>query len=132
MNSAHNYLSLRTFRKSGSAVDTPVWFASTDDQTHYLFSAANAGKVKRIRNGAIHKGAIHNGAKAQIASCDMRGSSLGTWEDCSAALVVDDKEIKLAYQRLTAKYGWQMRMLDFFSSLSGRIHHRQVIRLEAA
>ena len=44
------YLSLKTFRKSGASVATPVWFASTGHNQLHVFSAKNAGKIKRIRN----------------------------------------------------------------------------------
>ncbi len=115
------YISFRTFRRSGTAVDTPVWFASVDPDTHYLFSAANAGKVKRVKNSST----------AQMATCDMKGTSLGQWHDCHAYLVSDSAEIASAYALLTRKYGWQMRVTDFFSRLSGRIKQRAVIRLES-
>ena len=121
MNINAQYLSLRTFRRSGVAVDTPIWFASRDPDTHYLFSAASAGKVKRVRNSST----------AQIASCDARGGSLGQWHDCHAYLVTDASESSIAYGLLTKKYGWQMRLLDFFSRLSGKINQRSVIRLES-
>ena len=114
------YISLRTFRKSGKAVDTPVWVASLDHQRHYIFSAASAGKVKRIRNSS----------SAQVTTCDARGGHLGKWQDCHAYLVTATDESAEAYRLLRAKYGWQMKMTDFFSRLSGRIHHRIVIRLE--
>ena len=50
------YLSLETFRKTGMGVRTPVWFVQ--DELHnasmitvfYIYSEADAGKVKRIRN----------------------------------------------------------------------------------
>ena len=43
------YVSLATFRRSGDAVRTPVWMAPADG-AHYVFSAGNAGKVKRLKN----------------------------------------------------------------------------------
>ena len=114
------YLSLKTFRRNGAEVDTPVWFASRDAATHYLFSAADAGKVKRLRNNP----------SARIARCDLRGGSLGEWQDCRALLVTDPDEMAQAYQLLIRKYGWQMHLTNFFSRLSGRINHRAVIRLD--
>ena len=47
--SGAQYMSLRTFRKSGVAVTTPVWFAETGGKLYFL-TANDAGKVKRIRN----------------------------------------------------------------------------------
>ena len=120
MDIKHPYLSLRTYRRSGKAVDTPVWFAGETPERLYLFSASDAGKVKRIRNDGT----------SQIAPCDMRGGSVGTFEDCQASIVSDDNEITEAYDLLIRKYGWQMRLTNFFSRLSGRISNRTVIRLD--
>ncbi len=57
------YLNLETFRKTGVGVRTPVWFAqdfgtssqatstaTPDTAIFYIYSAPDAGKVKRIRN----------------------------------------------------------------------------------
>lgn len=117
----HRYLSLRTFRRSGAAVDTPVWFAGEKPERLYLFSASNAGKVKRIRNNVM----------AEMAPCDMLGGSVGTYEKCTATIVIDVEEIKFAYELLQAKYGWQMRVTNFLSQLTGRINNRTVIKLES-
>lgn len=45
----HKYMNLTTFRKSGEAVATPVWFAIDADRL-YIVTAKAAGKVKRVRN----------------------------------------------------------------------------------
>ncbi|HVF88994.1 MAG TPA: PPOX class F420-dependent oxidoreductase, partial [Blastocatellia bacterium] len=67
------YLNLETFRKNGTPVDTPVWFAE-DRGTFYVYSRADAGKVKRVRNSP----------RARIAPCDVRGKLKGTWVDAEA------------------------------------------------
>jgi len=41
------YLSLATFRKSGVAVYTPIWFAE-DDNKLYFMTSSKTGKYKRI------------------------------------------------------------------------------------
>ena len=65
-----NYLNLATYRRSGQEVRTPVWFAGTG-APYYLFSAGDAGKVKRIRaNG-----------RARVVTCDARGGITGEWFD---------------------------------------------------
>jgi hypothetical protein len=43
------YISLATFRKSGQAVNTPVWFAEYDEKL-YVMTRSDSGKYKRIRN----------------------------------------------------------------------------------
>jgi PPOX class probable F420-dependent enzyme len=60
------YLSLTTFRKTGVAVPTPVWFVENNDKL-YLFTNPKSGKVKRIRNNP----------RVRIAPCSMRGRVTG-------------------------------------------------------
>jgi PPOX class probable F420-dependent enzyme len=60
------YISLETFRKTGAGVRTPVWFAADPGapETLYLYSEADAGKVKRIRNNS----------HVRVAPSDIRGN----------------------------------------------------------
>ncbi|HEX7662619.1 MAG TPA: PPOX class F420-dependent oxidoreductase [Pseudonocardiaceae bacterium] len=46
---ASRYVLLTTFRKDGRAVPTPVW-AARDGQDLVIWTAANTGKIKRLRN----------------------------------------------------------------------------------
>ena len=64
--SRHRYLSLETYRRTGQAVATPVWFV-VDRDVIYVYSLATAGKVKRIRNNP----------RVRIAPCDARGRLTG-------------------------------------------------------
>lgn len=114
-----NYLNLATFRRNGNEVRTPVWFAGDGDR-YYLFSEGEAGKVKRIRaNG-----------RARVASCDLRGKVTGEWRDAVARLVDEPAEIERAYRALRRKYGWQMRLTDLASRLTGRYARRQIVAFE--
>ncbi len=113
------YLSLATFRKSGVAVETPVWFAESGDRL-WVFSAGDAGKVKRLRNSS----------RSRVAPCDMRGGILGEWTESVARLVDDPEAIRAAHAAMRAKYGWQMSLGDFFSTLSGRLQRRAWIEIE--
>jgi len=58
------YISLATFRKSGVAVYTPIWFAE-DRNKLYFMTNSKLGKCKRIRNNP----------QVKIAPCTMRGRS---------------------------------------------------------
>src|SRR5262245_59184471 len=107
------YLSLATFRRNGAEVRTPIWFAVVDDAL-YAFTAGGSGKVKRLRHSP----------RARIAPCDARGRVLGAWEDAVAHIVRDHESTVGAHAALRAKYGWQMRLLDLFSRLTGRARHR--------
>lgn len=116
------YLNLETFRRNGTAVATPVWFAPHGSRAgvFYIFSAQEVGKVKRLRLSP----------RARVAPCNVRGRVLGEWQTARAYLVDEAEECRNAYADLYRKYGWQMAMTDFFSRLSGRIHKRQIIRIE--
>ena len=112
------YVSLATFRKSGAKVATPVWCAPVGDWL-YVFSAADAGKVKRLRNSD----------QAELATCDMRGKVLGDRFSAQAEITEDPDEIREALKALRAKYGWQMRLADFGSRMTGRFDQRAYIRV---
>lgn len=47
----HTYASLTTFRGSGEAVSTPVWFVIMGDRI-YVGTDPESGKMKRIRNNS--------------------------------------------------------------------------------
>ena len=105
------YLNLETFRKTGVGVRTPVWFAqdARDQAVMYVYSAPEAGKVKRIRNNP----------KVRIAPCDFRGNLRGAWVD-GAARICSSDEAAHGQELLRKKYGWLKIIGDFFSKLRGR------------
>jgi PPOX class probable F420-dependent enzyme len=103
------YLSLESFRKTGAPVRTPVWFAEHDDKL-YVYSLADAGKVKRIRNNP----------RVRVAPCDVRGGNLGEWVEATAK-IEDAAGERLGMSVLTKKYGLMKRLGDLFSGrLLGR------------
>jgi len=102
------YLSLETFKRDGSGVKTPVWFAENGD-TIYVYTLTDTWKVKRIRNNP----------RARIAPCDMRGNVKGEWVEARAQ-VVDEQEAALGHQVLNKKYGWMKKIGGFFSRLRGK------------
>ena len=114
-----SYLSLATKKRSGDWVQTPVWFAP-DQNSYYVFSAGNAGKVKRLRNFS----------EARVAPCTMSGTLTGEWMDARAFLLESPNEQTTALQALRRKYGWQMRLADFFSNLTGKTKRRAYIRID--
>jgi PPOX class probable F420-dependent enzyme len=115
---AASYVNLRTFRKSGAAVDTPVWCAPGDDEELYIFSAGNAGKIKRLRSSD----------RAELAVCDVRGKLLGEWVHARAEIITDDAAVDRALAALRSKYGWQMKLADIGAKLTGKFGKRAYIR----
>ena len=63
---AQKYISLTTFRKTGAAVATPVWFGEQDGKL-YVMTLSKMGKAKRIRNNP----------QVRVAPCTMRGKVTG-------------------------------------------------------
>ena len=112
------YLNLETFRKSGAAVATPVWFAE-EAGILYVYSLANAGKVKRIRNNS----------RVRVMPCDMLGKPKGEWVEARARLL-DPAGSDRAHKLLDKKYGWKKRIGGLYSKLMKR--ERAAIAIELA
>jgi PPOX class probable F420-dependent enzyme len=92
--SKQKYLNLETFRKSGQAMRTPVWFVQ-DDEIIYVQTMANSGKVKRICNNCM----------VNIAPCKMDGKLIGSWVPAQARQVTDPTVSVHADYLLDKKYG---------------------------
>jgi len=107
------YISFITYRLNGAEVATPVWFAAADGRL-YVFTAEQSGKVKRLRHSQ----------RARVAPSDARGRVRGEWRAASARILTEPRSIERAHAALQAKYGWQMRVTNLLSSLTGRINHR--------
>ena len=114
------YISFATLKKSGDFVPTPVWFAP-DGDSYYLFSAGDAGKVKRLRNFD----------RVRIAPCTVSGSVTGDWIETRAYLLDEPEDMRKALAALRRKYTWQMRLARFALSLTGRWAQRAAVEIRA-
>jgi len=90
----HNqkYISLTTFRKTGAAVVTPVWFGEEDSKL-YVMTRSDMGKTKRIRNNP----------QVKVAPCTMSGKVTGP-EFAATARLLPPEEHKRAHQTINRKY----------------------------
>ena len=120
------YLSLETFRKSGEGVRTPVWFAveptrgdRAAEQKIYVYTTADSGKAKRIRN---------HGA-ARIAACSAFGRITGSWFDVRVE-IVSGEEAKLGMRLINWKYIPGKQILDLLALFSQHKRIVLAIRLE--
>jgi PPOX class probable F420-dependent enzyme len=93
-----------------------VWFAE-EHGTFYIYSLADAGKVKRIRQSP----------KVRIVPCDVRGRPKGEWIDATAR-ILDEPGAARGHQLLNQKYGWLKRIGDAVSRLRRR--QRVVIAID--
>jgi PPOX class probable F420-dependent enzyme len=113
-----SYISLASYRKDGSLVQTPVWVAPVDGKL-VVFTLRETYKVKRIQRNP----------RVRVAECDVRGKLLGPWLEGTCRLVDDPELEKRAYAALRKKYGLMMRLGDVMSTLVGRIKRRVVLEI---
>jgi PPOX class probable F420-dependent enzyme len=96
------YISLCSFRKSGAAIPTPVWFGERDDKL-YVMTRSDSGKYKRIRNNP----------QVQIAPCTIRGKITGP-KFAARARILPPEDWPLARTSIKKKY-WLARISFFWS-----------------
>lgn len=104
-----NYASLTTFRKSGVAVATAMWFAIEGDII-YIYTGSASGKVKRIRHTS----------RVTLAPCTSSGKVTGAVIEATARISSDPQEIARAEAALAGKYRWQRRILYFIRGIFQR------------
>src|SRR4051812_28384655 len=106
------YLNLESVKRDGTPVQTPVWFAE-EHGVLYVYTLANAGKVKRIRRHP----------RIRLAPCTMRGIVTGPWVEAEAT-IVDATTAAHGHALLRQKYGWLKGISDVFSRL---LHRERVV-----
>jgi PPOX class probable F420-dependent enzyme len=97
------YINLQTFKRDGTAVATPLWFAESGSELVF-YTTATSGKVKRLRNNP----------RVRVAVSDVRGNLKGEWMEGEARRL-DEAEAAQANRLITQKYGLIKRAMDFFS-----------------
>jgi uncharacterized protein len=109
------YLNLETFKKSGEAVKTPIWFAAdpaanldSSGAKLYAYTMGVSGKIKRMRNNS----------RVRIAPCDIRGNVTGEWVNAQAEIITGD-EAQYANGLLNQKYVPWKQLLNLFAKLRG-------------
>jgi hypothetical protein len=112
------YISLASYRKNGSLVETPVWVAPVDGKL-YVFTLKETFKVKRIENNP----------KVRVAKCDARGKISGEWFEGTCVIVADPALVARAYASFRNKYGIIMRIGNVLSTLSGRMKRRVILEI---
>ena len=106
----HQYALLKTFRKNGDAVPTPVWFANENGKL-YITTTNTAGKIKRI----------HNNGRATLTPCDQRGRIVGDGKEVEGvAREVSTTEYAHANTVLLGKYKLLYRVFDVLGFLTRR------------
>jgi PPOX class probable F420-dependent enzyme len=108
---AEKYVMVTTFRKSGVGVPTPVWAAGFESEL-VLWSNAQAGKVKRIRNSG----------RVEVQACDARGKQTHGDVVAGEARLLDSEATERTRTAIAKKYGVVGQVTMFFSRLRGKDH----------
>ena len=96
------YAVLVTFRRDGTPVPTPVWFALLDGRTFVTSTDRRTAKVRRIRRDP----------RARVFPSDPRGKPLGPVVDGVARLVEAADESERAEKAMDRKYGRTRRIYE--------------------
>ncbi len=107
------YMSLTTFRKSGDAVVTPVWFAESKGII-YVGTGVNAGKIKRIRHTE----------RVTLVACTMSGKITGSEIEGKARVVGEPVEMSEAQAALSKKYGLTRSLYYFILNTISTIRRK--------
>lgn len=91
------YISLKTFRKNGVAVPTPVWFGEENGKL-YVMTRSDMGKTKRVRNNP----------QVRVAPCTITGKVRGP-EFAATARILPAEEHASARRAINRKY-WMARL----------------------
>ncbi|MEO9319603.1 MAG: PPOX class F420-dependent oxidoreductase [Nitrososphaera sp.] len=101
------YLNVETYRKSGRAVSTPVWF-TVEGGRIFVVTRSDTGKIKRLRNNS----------NVRFMPCGSRGQPKGEWRNGTAALC-NAEELEIAVRGRNKKYGFQAKLTGLLSRSKG-------------
>ena len=103
------YLCLETYKKTGQAVKTPVWFVISDGII-YIATTESSGKVKRLKNNK----------SVRIVPSGYNGTPKGNWME-GQAFFGDGAELNLTMSLRNKKYGLLAKIIRLFASQKGKI-----------
>lgn len=112
-------MNVRTFRKSGVPVDTPLWTVRIGDRLA-CYTDDRTYKFRRMKNNP----------NVEIAACDVWGRSSTPWYPGRVRIVEAPEERQRVFAALKAKYGIHYRMSYLGSIPTRRIPHRVVLEFE--
>ena len=96
----HRHCLVVTYRRSGEAVPTPVWFGIADEKI-YFRSEERVGKIKRIRGNE----------RVLVSPCDSRGKPKGEGVEARARILPPEEEER-AEQAIQSNFGGGRRMYE--------------------
>ena len=103
------YLSLETYKRDNTPIQTPVWFVTYKEQ-FYITTKETTGKVKRLRNNQ----------NARFAVCSMKGDIKSNWVDVGLEKISEESDVEKIIKLRKKKYGFSARLISMFTSQKGK------------
>ncbi len=97
---AQQYCLLTTFRKDGTPVPTPMWFAVDGDEI-VMMTKGQTAKVKRIRNQE----------KVKVGPCHGGGRPTGPQLEAQARVLTEPEDLARIDKILNDRYGLKRKIL---------------------
>jgi PPOX class probable F420-dependent enzyme len=118
---ASECMNVRSFRKDGSPVDTPMWVVELDGRL-CNYTDERTYKVKRItRNPEV-----------EVAACNVWGKCSTPWYPATCRFVEGESRRVQVFELLRKKYGIHWYMSLWGSKLTGKVKYRRVLEFELA
>jgi PPOX class probable F420-dependent enzyme len=123
---SEKYVSLRTKKRNGDEVATPVWIAALADGSLGFTTDLTSGKAKRIRNFP----------EVTLQPCNSRGVPKPGSEPVTArATVLSGADAAPIEQAIKAKYGFMVTLINVGYTIGRVVRRREkqpggAIRLE--
>lgn len=103
---------LVTYKRDGTPVPSPVWFAKEGDQL-YVWTEINAFKAKRLRNDE----------RALLAPCSARGVPHGEPVAALGRVLTDEAELARAAAAIKRSWGPGRRLFEAASRPMTEVHY---------
>jgi PPOX class probable F420-dependent enzyme len=112
-------MNLRSFRKDGTPVDTPLWVIS-DAGRFGSYTDERSFKAKRVRRNP----------RVEVAACDVWGRCSTPWYAARCRVVEEAADRERIFSRIREKYGIHWKLSLWGSLLTGKVKHRMVMEFE--
>jgi uncharacterized protein len=112
-------MNLRSFRKDGTPVDTPLWVVAIDGKVA-SYTDDRSFKWKRVRRNP----------NVEVAACDVWGRRSTPWYPAVCRKVEPGERRDRIFALIRQKYGIHWYMSLWGSLLVGRTPHRVVLEFE--
>lgn len=110
------YALLVTYKRDGTPVPTPVWFAREGKKV-YLWTEVNAYKVKRLRNDR----------RALLAPCTARGAPVGPPIAAVGRVLEDSREREHAAAVIRRSWGIGRNFFERLSRPLTEVHYLELV-----